>query len=88
MSEFDHQLWSTFFGGNIIEMACKDGTPRWISMSGMRLDHEPEHSIWFLIDISDLQGKQPYPLVKDSDRALTSTHPLTDDQRQALLVLE
>ena len=75
-----------YFGVDL-EMACKDGTPRWISMSGMRLDHEPEHSIWFLIDISDLQGKQPYPLGKDSDRALTSTHPLIDDQRQALLDL-
>ncbi len=75
-----------YFGVDL-EMACKDGTPRWIYMSGMRLDQEPEHSIWFLIDISDLQEKQSFALGIDSDRALTSTHPLIDDQRQALLDL-
>ena len=76
-----------YFGVDL-EMACKDGTPRWIYMSGMRLDQEPEHSIWFLMDISDLHRKQPYLLGEHSDGALTSNPPLVDYQRQALLALE
>ena len=76
-----------YFGVDL-EMACKEGTPRWIYMSGMRLDQEPEHSIWFLMDISDLHRKQPYLLGEHSDGALTSNPPLVDDQHQALLALE